>query len=100
MRIDQELFDDLQANYQENVQNFKTQNSGLLVDKASRLTEDMLIHFIENTLHLENVDLIVDRKFMEQHFNNFAICPVVADSKGGYTTHVELVPDIICETYR
>ena len=100
MRIDQELFEDLQHNYQENVRNFKTQNSGLLVDNVSRLNEDDLIKFIQNVLHLDNQDTYVDRKFIDQHFTNFAICPVVADSKSGYTTHVDLVPDIICETYR
>ena len=100
MRIDPELFEDLQHNYQENVRNFKTQNSGLLVDSTAKLNESDIIKFIENTLHLENQDVYVDRKFVELHFTNFAICPVVVDSKSGYSTHVDLVPDIICESYR
>ena len=100
MKIDSELFEDLQYNYQENVRNFKTQNSGLLIDNVARLNEDELIKFIQNVLHLDNQDTYIDRKFINQHFINFAICPVVAESKGGYTTHVDLVPDIICETYK
>lgn len=100
MRIDPELFEDLQHNYQENVRNFKTQNSGLLVDNVSRLNEDDIVKFIQNVLHIEDKDVNIDRKFIEQRFTNFAICPVVAESKSGYTTHVDLVPDIICEAYR
>ena len=98
MRLDPNLFEDLQRNYADNVNKFKQQNSGLLVDKVSRLTEDAVIIFIQNTLHIE--DGIIDRKFIEQRFINFAICPVVINSMPGYTTHVELVPDIICEEHR
>lgn len=99
MRLDPDVFEELQANYAKNVKNFKQQNSGLLIDKVSQLTEDAITTFIENTLHI-NDDTVITKRFIEQHFINFAICPVVVDAKSGYTTHVELMPDIICEEHR
>lgn len=100
MQIDNKLFSDLLDNYRQNVQNFKQQNSGFIVNNVREVTEYDVEKFINNLLHLENSDIVIDNRFINEHFKSFAIMPIIDEMQKGFAMQVDLIPDIICESYK
>lgn len=100
MRIDNDLFSDLLDNYKQNITNFKQQNSGFIVNDIRDVTEQDVEKFINNLLHLENSDIVIDRQFIREHFRSFGIVPVINELQKGFSMQVDLIPDIICESYK
>jgi len=90
--IDRELFTELQELYNENIKLFESQNTGLLIDKIKSLHESD----IEKALEIpENV--LVDKKYIFEHFINFTVNPQITELQKGFTTRVEISPDISWE---
>lgn len=100
MRIDNDLFSDLLDNYKQNIINFKQQNSGFIINDIRDVTEQDVEKFINNLLHLENSDVVIDRQFIREHFRSFGIVPVINELQKGFSMQVDLIPDIICESYK
>ena len=100
MRIDNDLFSDLLDNYKQNIINFKQQNSGFIINDIRDVTEQDVEKFINNLLHLENSDAVIDRQFIREHFRSFGIVPVINELQKGFSMQVDLIPDIICESYK
>ena len=88
--IDEQLFTELQSLYEENIKLFKQQNSGYLVEKIYPLT-------IEDVEKVINYDGLVDKRYIHEHYRNFTVNPQITEIKKGFTTQVELSPDISWE---
>lgn len=88
--IDEQLFCELQDLYNDNIKIFAEQNSGLIIEKINPLTIDAIEKVI-------NYDGLVDKKYISKHYRNFTINPQPTDFQKGYTTRVEISPDISWE---
>ena len=100
--LDMNLYEDIQRNYNENLNNFKAQNTALIINNVKNLHEQDIIQFIDNTVGklLDEHDIYIDNKFINEHYLNFAINPVIEELTKNYTIQVDLVPDIICEVVK
>lgn len=94
LKLDEELFNDLLRNYQSNINNFKTQNSGFIVDNITPLHENDVIKFVANVLHMD--DGVIDRELIDKSFSAFAIHPTIENINKQFGVHVDLIPDIVC----
>lgn len=90
--IDEQLFSDLQDLYRTNIQAFKEQNTGYLVEKIYPLT----VEDIEKVIDVDD-SVIVDKRYIYEHYKNFTINPQITDVQKGFTTRIEISPDISWE---
>lgn len=88
--IDEQLFLEMLDTYKTNVLLFMEQNTGFLVERVVPLTMEM----VEKVL---DYDCLVDKKFIHQHFLNFTVNAQITHEEKGYTTRIELSPDISWE---
>ena len=88
--IDDQLFTELQELYNQNVNLFQQQNTGYLVEKIHPLT----IEALEKVIAFNG---LVDKKYIREHYRNFTINPQITEIKRGFTTQIELSPDISWE---
>lgn len=100
--LDNLLYEDIQRNYQENLNNFKIQNTALIINNVKNLNEYDIIKFVDDNLgkNLEESDIYIDNRFINEHFLNFAINPVIEELNKNYTIQVDIIPDIICEVVK
>jgi len=100
--LDNELFQELKENYEKNIKSHLEQVTGVIIENKEKVYEEQIIRFIENTLGtvLADGDYYVDRKFIEQHFDNFNICPVMENLRYDYFMKADLVPDVNCVSFR
>ena len=90
--IDRELFTELQELYNENIKLFESQNTGMLIDNIKSLHESDL----EKALGVAD-NVLVDKKYIFEHFINFTINPQITELQKGFTTRIEISPDISWE---
>lgn len=88
--IDEQLFMELQDLYNENINLFKQQNTGYLIEKIIPLT-------IEDVEKVIDFDGLVDKKYIYEHYINFTINPQITEIQKGFTTRIEISPDISWE---
>lgn len=88
--IDEQLFTELQDLYNENVKMFQQQNTGYLINKIHPLT-------IEDVEKVINKDELIDKKYIYTHYKNFTINPQITEFQKGFTTQIEISPDISWE---
>jgi hypothetical protein len=88
--IDEQLFTEMQDLYNENVKLFQQQNTGYLVERILPLT-------IEDVEKVLDTDDYVDKKYIYEHYVNFTINPQITEIQKGFTTQIELSPDISWE---
>lgn len=90
--IDDQLFTELQNLYAENVKLFQQQNTGFLIEKINPLT----VEAIEKVIDVEGT--IIDKRYIFEHYRNFTINPQITKIQKGFTTQIEISPDISWET--
>ena len=88
--IDADFFEELKDLYKQNVRMFAEQNSGYFIEKVNPLTIDI----VESAF---NTNAVIDKKYIQQHFVNFTINPQVTEIQKGYTTRIEISPDVSWE---
>lgn len=100
--IDEELMNLLEETYQKNLKSFKEQNTGLLINNVGNLYDSDVIKFLENTVGtiMEGENIQVDKRFIDQHFDNFTVSPEIVDLKTKFVFQADLLPDISCVKYR
>ena len=92
--IDEQLFTELQDLYNENIKMFENQNTGYYIEKIVPLT----IQDVEKVIDVDNE--IIDKRYIREHYVNFTINPQITEKAVGYTTRIELSPDISWELKR
>lgn len=94
--LDNDVYELFQDNWKDNVNQFKSQNTGIIVNNIEKLTEDIILNFIDNTLgnQLNEREIIVDKKFIFSHYNGLTVNPVVDDFKQNFTAQCNLKPDL------
>lgn len=100
--LDPALYEDIQRNYNDNLNNFKLQNTALIINNIKSLQEYDIIKFIDDTIgkNLDEYNVYVDMRFINEHYLNFAINPVIEELTKNYTIQVDIIPDIICEVVK
>ena len=100
--LDNQLFADLVDNWTENVKQFTTQNTAIIINNVTPLYESDIIDFVRDTVGktIEEDQILIDRQFIQEHFHGFTINPYVDELKTGYTSQCELRPDVSCIDYR
>lgn len=93
--IDEKLFAELVELWDSNVKLFKQQHLGFLFDKVYPLNKED----IEKIINAPN-DVLIDKQYIKDHFKNFTINPQVMNVREGYSTQVDLVPDVSWELRR
>lgn len=93
--IDERFFAELQTVYNDNINMFKEQNSGLLIEQIFPLT----IEAVAKAINAPE-DVLVDKNYINEHYVNFTINPHMYNVRQGYTTRVDIVPDISWEIRR
>lgn len=99
VELDRQLFEDILYNYKNNINAFKEQNSGFVIENVKELTEFDVLKFILLNVEVEN-NTTIDKNFIREHFRGFAINPIVEELDTGYTNKVHLIPDIVCEAIK
>lgn len=89
--IDEQLFTELQDLYTENIKMFEQQNSGYLIEKIMPLTIEDVAKAIDED------GILIDRKYVFEHYRNFTINPQITELQKGFTTRIEISPDISWE---
>lgn len=89
--IDDQLFTELQDLYAENLKLFEQQNSGFLIEKIVPLTMDAV------TKAIDVEEVLIDKKYVFEHYRNFTINPQITELQKGFTTRIEISPDISWE---
>lgn len=92
--IDEQLFTELQDLYSENIKLFEQQNTGFLIEKIIPLT----VEAVEKAIGIE--DLLIDKKYIFEHYLNFTVNPQITELQKGFTTQIEISPDISWEARR
>ena len=85
--VEKEFFNKLLELYEENIKEFKAQNTGLLIEKIHKLTEEA----VEKEV---NTKELITEKYIREHFENFTINPQITHIDKNYTIRVEISPDI------
>lgn len=88
--IDEQLFTELQDLYNENIKLFEQQNTGYLIETIRPLTKED----IENVI---DYDGFIDKRYIQENYRNFTINPQITEIQKGFTTRIELSPDISWE---
>ena len=89
--IDDKLYEELKELYKSNIQLFEQQNSGYVIEKINDLTIEALEKVIDSEKEF------IDIKYIYTHYVNFTINPQITSVDAGYTTKIELSPDISWE---
>lgn len=89
--IDDQLFTELQDLYTDNLKLFEQQNTGYLIEKVVPLT----IEAVEKAIDVEGI--LVDKKYVYEHYRNFTVNPQITEIQKGFTTRIEISPDISWE---
>ena len=92
--IDNQLFTELQDLYADNLKLFEQQNTGYLIEKVVPLT----VEAVEKAIDVEGI--LVDKKYVYEHYINFTINPQITEIQKGFTTRIEISPDISWEVKR
>ena len=88
--IDEQLFAELQELYRTNLTLFRMQNTGFFIDRVHPLR-------IEDVEKAVGFDGLVDKKYIDTHYVNFTVNPQPVEIMKGYTTRIEIAPDISWE---
>lgn len=91
--IDKQLFDALQEVYKNNIEDFKKQNTGLLIENIKQLEEDEVEKVVKRALNITE-DVNIDINFIKQHFSGFTVNPTITEFIRVYTISVVISPDI------
>jgi hypothetical protein len=89
--IDEQLFTELQDLYAENLKMFEQQNSGFLIEKIVPLTIEAVAKAIDED------GILIDKRYVFEHYRNFTINPQITELQKGFTTRIEISPDISWE---
>lgn len=92
--IDNQLFTELQDLYADNLKLFEQQNTGYLIEKVVPLT----VEAVEKAIDVEGI--LVDKKYVYEHYRNFTVNPQITEIQEGFTTRIEISPDISWEVKR
>lgn len=92
--IDNQLFTELQDLYADNLKLFEQQNTGYLIEKVVPLT----VEAVEKAIDVEGI--LVDKKYVYEHYRNFTVNPQITEIQKGFTTRIEISPDISWEVKR
>ena len=92
--IDNQLFTELQDLYADNLKLFEQQNTGYLIEKVVPLT----VEAVEKAIDVEGI--LVDKKYVYEHYINFTVNPQITEIQKGFTTRIEISPDISWEVKR
>ena len=92
--IDNQLFTELQDLYADNLKLFEQQNTGYLIEKVVPLT----VEAVEKAIDVEGI--LVDKKYIYEHYRNFTVNPQITEIQKGFTTRIEISPDISWEVKR
>jgi len=94
--LDSEVYELFQENWKNNINEFKNQNTGIIVNNVEKLTEDDIIKFINNTVGklLNRKDILIDKKFIYEHYDGLAVNPITDDFKQNFTAQCNLRPDL------
>ena len=92
--IDNQLFAELQDLDADNLKLFEQQNTGYLIEKVVPLT----VEAVEKAIDVEGI--LVDKKYVYEHYRNFTVNPQITEIQKGFTTRIEISPDISWEVKR
>ena len=92
--IDNQLFTELQDLDADNLKLFEQQNTGYLIEKVVPLT----VEAVEKAIDVEGI--LVDKKYVYEHYRNFTVNPQITEIQKGFTTRIEISPDISWEVKR
>lgn len=94
--LDNEVYELFQNNWKDNINQFKDQNTGIIVNNIEKLSEDTILKFIDNTIgnQLNEQEIIVDKKFIFNHYDGLVVNPIIDEFKQNFTAQCDLKPDL------
>lgn len=94
--LDDEVYELFQENWKNNVNEFKNQNTGIIINDIEKLTEDDIIKFVNNTVGklLNETDILIDKKFIFNHYDGLTVNPITDEFKQNFTAQCNLRPDL------
>ena len=89
--IDDQLFMEMQDLYKENIELFKNQNTGYIIENVIPFTIDK----VEKVIDIDGI--LIDKKYIYEHYRNFTVNPQITEIQKRFTTQIEISPDISWE---